>query len=95
MIAVYGNSGFWAWLRYWYLDSADFVTLMLMDKGYYDYDYEKPKEKKARNISKGSDPDKLKAKLARLGIGTAPQHFTAEEMQRIAMQEARERKNKQ
>jgi len=65
---------------------------MLIDKGYYDYDYEKPKDKKGRNISKGSDPDKLKAKLARLGIGSAPQPLTPDEMQRIAMQEVRERK---
>lgn len=40
--AVYGNYGFWSWLRYWHLDGADFVLLMLMDKGYYDYQKMKP-----------------------------------------------------
>jgi hypothetical protein len=38
---VYGNYNFWSWFRYWYLDSANFVQMMLIDKGYYDYDYEK------------------------------------------------------
>lgn len=49
--AIYGNYGFWAWLRYWYLDSADFITLMLVDKGYYDYDFSEPKHKKRINPS--------------------------------------------
>lgn len=38
--AIYGNYGFWSWLRYWWLDTENYVTFMLMDKGYYDYDYE-------------------------------------------------------
>lgn len=46
--AIYGNYGFWSWLRYWYLDSADYVTLMLMDKGFYDYDYSEPKPRKPK-----------------------------------------------
>ena len=28
-------------MRYWYIESANFVLLQLIDKGYYDYDYEK------------------------------------------------------
>ena len=48
---IYGNYGFWAWLRYWYLDSADFITLMLIDKGYYDYDYSEIEKKKRINPS--------------------------------------------
>lgn len=50
---IYGNYNFWSWLRYWYLDSANYITLLLLDKGYYDYDYktenhdvDKPKRKK-------------------------------------------------
>lgn len=79
---------------------------MLIDKGYYDYDYEKPKEK----------PKKLTAEQKRmwsdaevaavLGRAINPatgkpifeqqsKPLTPDEMQRIAMQEAREKKNKQ
>lgn len=82
----------WAWLKYWFLDSADVVTLMLIDKGYYDYDYTEPKTKADRNISKATDPEKLKAKLARLGIGaqTIPQ-TTAERLQAKVRDEERKR----
>lgn len=38
---MYGNYCFWAWFRYWYLDSANYVTMILLDKGYFDYDFEK------------------------------------------------------
>ena len=38
---IYGNYNFWSWFRYWYLDSASYIQMMLIDKGYYDYDYEK------------------------------------------------------
>lgn len=38
--AIYGNYCFWAWLKYWYIDSANLVQMMLIDKGYYDYDYD-------------------------------------------------------
>lgn len=66
-----------------------------MDKGYYDYDYEKPKKKRGRNISKATDPDKLAKKLARLGVGTATrQHFTPDEIQKIAMEEVKAKKQR-
>ena len=38
---IYGNFCFWAWLRYWYIDSVNKVTMILMDKSFYDYEYEK------------------------------------------------------
>ena len=38
--AVYGDYCFWSWLRYWHIDTPEFITLTLIDKGYYDYDYE-------------------------------------------------------
>ena len=28
-------------MRYWYIDSCNLVTMMLLDKSYYDYDFEK------------------------------------------------------
>ena len=37
---VYGNYNFWSWFRYWYVDSCNLVTMILMDKGYFDYDFE-------------------------------------------------------
>ena len=92
--AIYGNYGFWSWLRYWYLDSADFVTLMLLDKGYYDYDYSEPKEAHKTAIKKKSDKE-VSATLARFGFNTKlrsrKKSLTAEEMQRIAMEEQNEK----
>lgn len=38
---MYGNYCFWAWFRYWYIDSCNLVTLLLADKGYFDYDFER------------------------------------------------------
>lgn len=38
---IYGNYCFWAWFRYWYIDSVNYVTMLLLDKGYFDYDFEK------------------------------------------------------
>ena len=38
---MYGNYNFWSWFRYWYVDSVNYVTMLLLDKGYFDYDYEK------------------------------------------------------
>lgn len=66
--------------------------MLLIDKGYYDYDYQEPKQKRKRNISKATDPDKLKRKLGMLGIGKQNEAVTAEEVQRIMMAEAEERK---
>lgn len=38
---MYGEYNFWSWFRYWYLDSCNLVTMIQIDKGYFDYDYEK------------------------------------------------------
>ena len=72
-------------IRYWYIGSVDFITLMPIDKGYYDYDYQEPKQKRKRNISKATDPEKLARKLGQLDIGAKPQPLTAEDAQRIVM----------
>ncbi|MCM1066386.1 MAG: hypothetical protein NC418_02280 [Muribaculaceae bacterium] len=65
---------------------------MLIDKGYYDYDYHEPERKRKRNISKATDPEKLARKLGQLGVGAKPHPLTAEEAQRIAMAELKEPK---
>ena len=38
---MYGNYCWWSWFRYWYLDSCNIITMLLMDKGYYDYEFQK------------------------------------------------------
>lgn len=66
--AIYGNYGFWSWLRYWHLDSADFVLLMLMDKGYYDYDYEAVKAPRTPVLHEQSE-ERTQRMMDRFGFG--------------------------
>jgi len=75
---------------------------MLIDKGYYDYDFEKPKEKKRKPTKEETEvwsDEKLKSVLGRALLPDGNRVFgdkprmTPDEMQRIAMQEAGE-KNK-
>lgn len=58
-------------MRYWYIDSANFVTLMLIDKGYYDYDFEEPKRKKHSAPTKAKSDAETAKMLSRFGVGTA------------------------
>ena len=65
---------------------------MLMDKGYYDYDYEPVKKKRAltpedKEIWSANRLD------AMLGVKRKSKPITAEEMQRIAMEELKENKH--
>ena len=66
--AIYGNYCLWSWLRYWHFDSADYITLMLLDKGYYDYDYEVPREKEKRHEN---SVERTQAMMNRFGFGKA------------------------
>ena len=86
--AIYGNYNLWSWLRYWIIDSENKVTMLLMDKSYYDYDYEKPsqKDEDALNAAK-SDAD-ITSKLKALGFGTRKKKpLTAEEIQKEVMRD--------
>jgi len=76
---------------------------MLIDKGYYDYDYETPKEKPKKLTAEQkrmwSDAE-LAAVLGRAinpatgkPIFEQPKPLTPDDMQRIAMEEATEKKN--
>ncbi len=71
---------------------------MLIDKGYYDYDYEKPKEAvKAEKHERTHE--QTQSLFTRMGFGKVKKlgedkPLTPDEMQQIAMQEAREKKNK-
>ncbi len=89
--AIYGNYCFWSWLRYWHLDNADYVTLMLMDKGFYDYDYEVPKEINKRKTYEESvrSDEEIRDILGRFGWGKKP--LTAEQLQLEVMEEEKKK----
>lgn len=96
--AIYGNFGLWSWLRYWFIDSENITTLMLMDKGYYDYDYSEPKDHKTPTKKKRTH-EQMQAMLTRMGFGELKktgfsQPANAEELQNIAMAELNIKKNK-
>lgn len=70
---------------------------MLIDKGYYDYDYQEPKmhaaKPKSYDESVRSD-EEMQSILSRFGWGKpkASQPLTPEEAQRIAMEEIKKQK---
>ena len=72
------------------MDSADYITLMLMDKGYYDYDYEAPKQikrKKTYEESRKSDKE-VRDMLRKFGWG---KKHTAEQLQAEVLEEERKK----
>lgn len=85
--AIYGNYCFWSWFRYWYLDSADLITLMLMDKGYYDYDYEKPSARVEAAMSAVKSDAELVEKLKQSGFTLKKKVVSAEALQTEVMAE--------
>ena len=64
---MYGNYNFWSWLRYWYIDSCNLVTMLLIDKSYYDYDYEKPPEKV--EVRRQKTDEEIREALVGFGFG--------------------------
>ena len=74
-------------MRYWYLDTANQVTMMLVDKGYYDYDFERVKAQAQLlwedTVKSDSEVRRL---LARFGIGK-PKEQSIEELQEYVMSE--------
>lgn len=84
--AIYGNYNLWSWLRYWFLDTENWVTFMLLDKGYYDYDYEAVKEKRKLTAEDREiwSSEKLNAIL---GVKPKKKTLTAEELQAEVMAE--------
>ena len=64
---IYGNYNFWSWFRYWSVDTIYQQTLMIIDKGFYDYEYQnKPKLTNPNEIS----DEEAKNLFANFGIGT-------------------------
>ena len=68
---MYGNYCFWAWLRYWYIDTANYVTMLLLDKGYFDYDYVslEQKEPVVDWVDTIKSQEELQDMLSGFGIG--------------------------
>ena len=93
IIAVYGNNDFWSWLRYWFLDTENYVTFMLLDKGYYDYDYEKPNERTEAALTAVKSDDEIAARLRDMGLNVRPKKktLTPEELQAEVMAEEKKR----
>lgn len=86
--SVYGNFGFWSWLRYWYIDSANLVNMILMDKGFYDYDYEKTAPQAKDWVDTIKSQEEVKSMLAGFGFGQfAKKEETAEELQSLIIKE--------
>lgn len=68
IVQAYGTYNFWSWLRYWYLDSASFVLMLIVDKGYYDYDFE-PVVKIVDAEKTALSDDKLESISKKFGFG--------------------------
>ncbi len=91
--AIYGNYGLWSWLRYWFLDTENYVTFMLLDKSYYDYDYEKPSERTEAALTAAKSDDEIAAQLRGMGLNVRPKKktLTPEELQAEVMAEEKKR----
>lgn len=89
---IYGNYSFWSWLRYWYIDTANQVAMMLIDKGYYDYDFERNNAQSLllyENTVKSDE--ETRDLLSRFGFGK-PKEESLEQIQELAMKELNENK---
>lgn len=62
------------------MDSANYVTMLLLDKGYFDYDYQKV-DRQLRWEDTIIPDDELKNRLAGFGIGVKKKPTTPEELQ--------------
>jgi hypothetical protein len=92
--AIYGNYNLWSWLRYWYLDTENYVTFMLLDKGYYDYDYEAVKETVRRNETQEQKDKRTQKMMDRFGFGkvkSIKKTLTPEELQAEVMREEKKK----
>lgn len=70
---------------------------MLLDKGYYDYDYQKPSERYVASRNAVKSDAELEEKLIQMGLGGAlrqkRKQKSAEEIQAIAMSEEQKKEN--
>lgn len=71
------------------MDSANYVTMLLLDKGYFDYDYEK-QEKKGETVGREKTDEEIRNALAAFGIGQGPEEKkpeTPEEVQEYILKQ--------
>lgn len=67
---------------------------MLIDKGYYDYDYQKPSEETQAALTAAKSDDEMKDYLSKIGLRPRERkRLTPEEAQRIVMEEIKENGN--
>lgn len=66
--------------------------MMLVDKGYYDYDFERKKERVRQALYEDTvkSESEVQGLLARFGIGQKPSE-SLEELQELAMKELNEK----
>lgn len=78
-------------MRYWYIDTANQVTMMLIDKGYYDYDFEHKKAVAKQMLYEETvkSESEVRGLLARFGIGQKHRE-SLDELQKMAMEQLNE-----
>ena len=66
---------------------------MLVDKGYYDYDFERNKERAKQMLYEDTvkSDDEVRSWLARFGIGQKRSEESLEELQEMAMKQLNEK----
>ena len=69
--------------------------MMLVDKGYYDYDFERKKEKVRQALYEDTvkSENEVRGLLARFGIGQKRSEESLEELQEMAMKEIAQGEN--
>ena len=67
--------------------------MMLIDKGYYDYDFERKKEKVRQALYEDTvkSESEVRGLLARFGIGQKRSEESLEELQEMAMKQLNEK----
>lgn len=73
------------------MDSVEWLTLAIMDKGYYDYDYQyiEPRQEIRLVEDTAKSDEEIAKRLARFGIGRKQ---GAEVLQRAVIKDLKERK---
>ena len=72
---------------------------MLLDKGYYDYDYQEPSERSKAAKAEAKSDAELAERLRKMGLivrpKAKPQPMSAEELQAVVMAEERKKQQGQ
>lgn len=72
-------------MKYWFIDSASQTLMMLIDKGYYDYDFEKM-AKQIDSMDNAKTDEEVEDRLKKFGFNFGSvEDMNAEEIQEYAM----------